>query len=182
MTTRNTTMIVALATITLGGCDGAVTDQGSSEHPPLVKLPAPTMASRLDDLVSYYQDRERLLARDGAAAALARSWGRGMTVDEALEYTDEVIAHVLRDYHAMRWSNDLDFSDMLWEDAKASIAEAIVERLEGVTVERVNTHIESIEGLEQIRVLHDPPIDDDVTLEYAQATAGEGSGVGSAGR
>ncbi len=157
MKNQNAGVIVAtLATIALAGCDGVVTDQDSSEHPPLVELPSPTMASRLTDLASYYRDRERLLARDDAAAALARSWGRGMTVDEALEHADEAIAFLLWTYHAMRWSADPDFRGMSWGDAKAGIAEAIVESYENVTVGEIERDIERIEGLEQIKGLYDP--------------------------
>ncbi len=158
------TILAALATIMLGACDGVVTNQGSSEHPPLIELPTPTVASTLDDLVSYYRDRERLMARDAAAAALARSWGRGMTVDEALEYTDEVMEKLIWIYHAMRFSEDPELSEMSWGDAKATIAETIADRM-GVTVEKVEGDIAGIGGWERIKVWY-PDVTQEDTHGY----------------
>ena len=82
--------VVVLATA-VAGCDG-----GAGEvHPPAGDMFAEsgveiTLSMSLDQLEGLYRDRERLAGPGGAA--LAATWGGGMSLDEANEHADELIA------------------------------------------------------------------------------------------
>ncbi len=104
----------------------------------IIELPARTISSTLNELVTAYEDRERLMSEDGLA--LARSWN--MSMDDALEFIAEYIDFHLFSYVSQRLSDDDDTTNLSWDATKAAIAQSVIERTTSVAAEQVIEDIE----------------------------------------